>query len=203
MSEGANKSIDKKGSRSKSVKMNWATYLHKVKQQVHPNLGMASDAMIVLNALVEDYKDRMIKASINCAADNKSGTVKAKHTRTAAALLLDGQLLKHTNSEGEKAWVKYVAAEEAAAKAKALAKKQAARVGKRAGCLDNRCAASRLTTSNAMPGPASWTPERPRAAANTSLRNTHTTMKPGSSEATEPTACKSGPAWFCGTWLTR
>ena len=97
----------KKKSRSKTPKMNWATYLHKIKNQVHPNVGMASDAMFVINGIVEDYKDRLIKESFKSAEAVNGGTVKAKHCRTAAALILDGDLLKYTNSEGEKAWTKY------------------------------------------------------------------------------------------------
>lgn len=96
-----------KKKRSKTPKMNWATYLYKIKNQVHPNVGMASDAMFVINGIVEDYKERLIKESFKSAADAQGGTVKSKHARAAAALLLDGELLKHTNSEGEKAWVKY------------------------------------------------------------------------------------------------
>jgi hypothetical protein len=99
----------KKKKRSGGPKMNWATYLYKIKNQVHPSVGMASDAMFVINGIVEDYKERLIKESFKSAADAQGGTVKAKHARTAAALLLDGNLLKYTNVEGEKAWAKYQA----------------------------------------------------------------------------------------------
>ena len=93
-----------------AAKMNWATYLYKIKKQVHPDVGMASDAMFVLNGIIEDYKERLINESYKSAEAAAGGTVKAKHARTAASLLLDGQILKHTISEGEKAWSKYATA---------------------------------------------------------------------------------------------
>jgi hypothetical protein len=65
--------------------------------------------MYVLNGIIEDYKERLINESYKSAEAAAGGTVKAKHARTAAALLLDGQILKHTMTEGEKAWAKYAA----------------------------------------------------------------------------------------------
>jgi histone H2B len=90
-----------------ATKMNWATYLYKIKKQVHPDVGMASDAMYTLNSIIEDYKERMIKESFKSAEDTGSSTVKAKHARAAAALMLDGDILKYTNTEGEKACTKF------------------------------------------------------------------------------------------------
>jgi histone H2B len=113
-SEGVTKSIDKSSKKGKrtpgATRMNWAGYLHKLQKQRHPDLSMASDAMFTLNGMVEDFKERMIKASYNNADDLGSGTVKSKHCRAAAAMILDGQLLKYTNTEGEKAWHKYAGA---------------------------------------------------------------------------------------------
>jgi histone H2B len=99
--------IKKKGKRGGVPKMHWATYLHKVKGQVHPDLGMASDAMFVVNGIVEDFKERLINESFAQALIVKSGTLKAKHGRSAASILLDGGLLKHTMAEGHKACEKY------------------------------------------------------------------------------------------------
>lgn len=114
----------KKIKRGGPPRMNWATYLHKIKGQVHPDLGMASDAMFVLNGIIEDYKERMILESYKSAESLKGGTIKSKHARMAAALLLDGQLLKQTVAEGEKRLAKYIEVEEALAAARAAAKKE-------------------------------------------------------------------------------
>ena len=99
------KTIKKK--KNNPNKMNWATYLSKIHKQVHPNLGMSHDAMFVVNGIIEDYKERLIKESFKSAEDAGGGTVKAKHARVAATLLLDGSLLKQTMSEGEQAGAKY------------------------------------------------------------------------------------------------
>jgi len=105
-SEGATKGIKKK-TRSSTPKMNWATNLYRIKKSVNSDVGIASDAMFVLNAIVEEYKDRMIKESFKIAETLNEGTVKSKHARMAAELKLNGDLLKHTKTEGEKAWAKY------------------------------------------------------------------------------------------------
>lgn len=99
--------IKKKGKRGGAPKMNWATYLHKVKAQIHPDLGMASDAMFVVNGMVEDFKERLINESFAQALNVKSGTLKAKHGRSAASIMLDGEILKHTMAEGHRACEKY------------------------------------------------------------------------------------------------
>ena len=99
------KTIKKK--KNNPNKMNWATYLSKIKHQVHPKLGISTDAMFIVNGIIEDYKERLIKESFKSAEDAGGGTVKAKHARVAASLLLDGSLLKQTMAEGEKAWAKY------------------------------------------------------------------------------------------------
>jgi len=127
------KSGKKKIKRGGPPRMNWATYLHKIKGQKHPELGMASDAMYVLNGIVEDYKERMILESYKSAESLKGGTIKSKHARMAAALLLDGQLLKHTVAEGEKTLAKYIEVEEALAAARAAAKKDKADKAAKAG----------------------------------------------------------------------
>ena len=93
--------------KSRGTKMPWATYLYKIKSNTTPHLGINADAMFVLNGIVEHYKDKMIHESFRSAEEDGKGTVKAKHSRTAAALLLDGQVLKRTIAESEKAWAKY------------------------------------------------------------------------------------------------
>ena len=113
MPPAANSSAKSGGIKKKrtngATKMNWATYLNKVKSQVHPSVGMASDAMFVVNGIVEEFKERMIREAFKSAEDAKGGTVKSKHARIAANLLLEGDLLKFTMVEGEKAWAKYQA----------------------------------------------------------------------------------------------
>ena len=89
MSDGPAKAIDKDGKKGKKksghAKMNWATYLYKIKGQVHPNLGMASDAMFVINGIVEDYKERMIKEAFKSAADREVVDARGAHRSVVAA----------------------------------------------------------------------------------------------------------------------
>ena len=109
MSSVENTGIQKKKAvRNKgTAKMQWATYLQRVKQQAVPELGIASDAMFVYNGLVDHFVTKLIDTSYKVALDHASGTLKSKHARSAAALILHGKLLKYTNAAGEKAWAQY------------------------------------------------------------------------------------------------
>ncbi|KAJ3600525.1 hypothetical protein NHX12_031506 [Muraenolepis orangiensis] len=76
--------------RRKSRKESYAIYVYKVLKQVHPDTGISSKAMGIMNSFVNDIFERI-----------------AREIQTAVRLLLPGELAKHAVSEGTKAVTKY------------------------------------------------------------------------------------------------
>uniref|UniRef100_A0A8K9WUF5 Histone H2A n=1 Tax=Oncorhynchus mykiss TaxID=8022 RepID=A0A8K9WUF5_ONCMY len=81
--------------RRKSRKESYAIYVYKVLKQVHPDTGISSKAMGIMNSFVNDIFERIAGESSRLAHYNK------------LRLLLPGELAKHAVSEGTKAVTKY------------------------------------------------------------------------------------------------
>ena len=81
-----------KGGRSKKRKESYAIYIYKVLKQVHPDTGVSSKAISIMNSFVNDLFEWM-------AAEH--------YNKKAVRLLLPGELAKHGVSEGTKAVTKY------------------------------------------------------------------------------------------------
>ena len=106
----AQKSIakgDKKKKRKR--KESYSIYIYKVLKQVHPDTGISSKAMNIMNSLVGDIFDRVAREASNLAKYNKRSTISSREIQTAVRLLLPGELAKHAVSEGTKAVTKYTA----------------------------------------------------------------------------------------------
>ncbi|KFP24663.1 Histone H2B 5 [Colius striatus] len=88
---------DKK--RKKSRKESYSIYVYKVLKQVHPDTGISSKAMGIMNSFVNDI--------FELAPYNKRPTITSREIQTAVRLLLPGELAKHAVSEGTKAVTKY------------------------------------------------------------------------------------------------
>eukprot|EP00029_Vermamoeba_vermiformis_P007042 TRINITY_DN2927_c0_g1_i1.p1 TRINITY_DN2927_c0_g1~~TRINITY_DN2927_c0_g1_i1.p1 ORF type:complete len:200 (+),score=36.76 TRINITY_DN2927_c0_g1_i1:50-649(+) len=86
---------------------NFATYLYKVLKQVHPNLGISSKAMSIMNSFMNDLFDRIATEAGRLARYNMKHTITSREIQTAVRLLLPGELAKHAVSEGTKAVTKY------------------------------------------------------------------------------------------------
>ncbi|CAB0035820.1 unnamed protein product [Trichogramma brassicae] len=97
---------DKKAKR-KSRKESFGIYLYKVLKQVHPDTGVSSKAMIIMNNLVNDIFERIATEASRLAAYSKKSTITSREIQTAVRLLLPGELAKHAISEGTKAVTKY------------------------------------------------------------------------------------------------
>uniref|UniRef100_A0A5S6QP39 Histone H2B n=1 Tax=Trichuris muris TaxID=70415 RepID=A0A5S6QP39_TRIMR len=102
------KSGDKK--RKRSRKESFASYIYKVLKQVHPDTGISSKAMSIMNSFVNDVFDRIAAESSRLAHYNNRHTISSREIQTAVRLLLPGELSKHAVSEGTKAVTKYTSA---------------------------------------------------------------------------------------------
>ncbi|XP_078059725.1 histone H2B 1/2-like [Mustelus asterias] len=110
--KGAKKVIKKpvvKGGkkRRKSRKESYSIYIYKVMKQVHPDTGMSSKAMSIMNSFVNDIFERIAGEASRLAHYNKRSTISSREIQTAVRLLLPGELAKHAVSEGTKAVTKY------------------------------------------------------------------------------------------------
>ena len=95
----------KKG--KKRRKESYAIYIYKVLKQVHPDTGISSKAMSIMNSFVNDIFERIAAEASRLAHYNKRSTVSSREIQTAVRLLLPGELSKHAVSEGTKAVTKY------------------------------------------------------------------------------------------------
>ena len=113
--ESATKSAVKKVVKSKSErksnrrkrKESYAIYIYKVLKQVHPDTGISSKAMVIMNSFVTDIFERIATESSRLAHYNKKSTITSREIQTSIRLLLPGELPKHAVSEGTKAVTKY------------------------------------------------------------------------------------------------
>ena len=97
---------DKK-KRNKKRRESYAIYIYKVLKQVHPDTGVSSKAMSIMNSFVNDLFERIAAESSRLAHYNKRSTITSREIQTAVRLLLPGELAKHAVSEGTKAVTKY------------------------------------------------------------------------------------------------
>ncbi|CAJ0917759.1 unnamed protein product [Ranitomeya imitator] len=96
--------------RRKSRKESYAIYVYKVLKQVHPDTGISSKAMGIMNSFVNDIFERIAGEASRLAHYNKRSTITSREIQTAVRLLLPGELAKHAVSEGTKAVTKYTSA---------------------------------------------------------------------------------------------
>ena len=101
----AARSGDKK--RRKSRKESYSVYIYRVLKQVHPDTGVSSKAMSIMNSFVNDVFERIAAEASRLAHYNKRSTISSREIQTAVRLILPGELAKHAVSEGTKAVTKY------------------------------------------------------------------------------------------------
>jgi histone H2B len=96
---------DKK--RHRKRRESYAIYIYKVLKQVHPDTGISSKAMSIMNSFVNDIFERIAAEASRLAHYNRRSTITSREVQTAVRLLLPGELAKHAVSEGTKAVTKY------------------------------------------------------------------------------------------------
>ncbi|XP_008332584.1 histone H2B type 2-K1 [Cynoglossus semilaevis] len=98
---------DKRAKRKVKRRETYAMYIYKVLKQVHPDTGISSRAMSIMNSFVNDLFERIATEASRLAQYNKRSTITSREVQTAVRLLLPGELAKHAVSEGTKAVTKY------------------------------------------------------------------------------------------------
>lgn len=112
-SKGAKKAVKPtkgakgEGKRKKKRKETYSVYIYKVLKQVHPDTGISSKAMSIMNSFVNDIFERIANEASRLSNHNGRSTISSREIQTAVRLLLPGELAKHAVSEGTKAVTKY------------------------------------------------------------------------------------------------
>ncbi|XP_070772842.1 histone H2B 1/2-like [Enoplosus armatus] len=106
--KAVSKTVTKTGKKKRKTRReSYAIYVYKVLKQVHPDTGISSKAMLIMNSFVSDIFERIAGESSRLAQYNKRSTITSREIQTAVRLLLPGELAKHAVSEGTKAVTKY------------------------------------------------------------------------------------------------
>ena len=95
------------GKRRRKRKETYAVYIYKVLKQVHPDTGISSKAMSIMNSFVNDIFERIATEASRLSTHNGRSTISSREVQTSVRLLLPGELAKHAVSEGTKAVTKY------------------------------------------------------------------------------------------------
>ena len=93
--------------RRRCRKESYSVYIYKVLKQVHPDTGISSKAMSIMNSFVTDIFESIASEASRLAHYSKRSTISSREIQTAVRLLLPGELAKHAVSEGTKAVTKY------------------------------------------------------------------------------------------------
>ena len=107
------KAVKKTGAKrtyKKSRQETFKIYIYKVLKQVHPDTGISSKSMKIMDSFVRDIFERVASQANTLARYNKKSTISSREIQTAVRLLLPGELSKHAVSEGTKAVTKYTQA---------------------------------------------------------------------------------------------
>ena len=70
-----------KGGKSKKRKESYAIYIYKVLKQVHPDTGVSSKAMSIMNSFVNDLFERIAAEASRLAHYNKRSTITSRVER--------------------------------------------------------------------------------------------------------------------------
>ena len=93
--------------RNRKRKESYGIYIYKVLKQVHPDTGISSRGMSIMNSFVNDIFERIAAEASRLSQYNKKSTISSREVQTAVRLLLPGELAKHAVSEGTKAVTRY------------------------------------------------------------------------------------------------
>ena len=88
---------------SKKKVETYKIYIYKVLKQVHPDTGISSKAMSIMNSFINDIFEKIATEAAKLARYNKKPTVTSREIQTSVRLILPGELAKHAVSEGTKA----------------------------------------------------------------------------------------------------
>merc|ERR1712224_583057 len=104
------KKLEFKITKKKSKRESYKIYIYKVLKQVHPDTGISSKAMSIMNSFLNDIFDKIASEASRLSLYNKKSTITSREIQTAVRLVLPGDLAKHAVSEGTKAVTQYTLA---------------------------------------------------------------------------------------------
>lgn len=96
-----------KSTRKKKRTESYGSYIYKVLKQVHPETGVSTKAMSIMNSFVVDIFERIANEAGKLATYNQTKTLTSREIQSAVRLILPGELAKHAVSEGTKSVTKY------------------------------------------------------------------------------------------------
>ena len=105
--KGGKKVARKVIKRRRARKESYGSYIYQVLKQVHPDVGVSTKAMKIMNSFVNDAFERIAGEASRLAVLNKRSTISSREIQTSVRLILPGELAKHAVSEGTKAVTKY------------------------------------------------------------------------------------------------
>jgi histone H2B len=105
----AKKTTDSKA-KKKKISKTYNICIYKVLKQVHPDTGISSKAMSIMNSFINDIFEKIAGEASRLARYNKKPTITSREIQTAVRLILPGELAKHAVSEGTKAVTKFTSA---------------------------------------------------------------------------------------------
>ncbi|XP_078435813.1 histone H2B.11 [Wolffia australiana] len=97
----------KKKKKAKKSVETYKIYIFKVLKQVHPDIGISSKAMGIMNSFINDIFEKLAQEASRLARYNKKPTITSREIQTSVRLVLPGELAKHAVSEGTKAVTKF------------------------------------------------------------------------------------------------
>ncbi|KAG0466538.1 hypothetical protein HPP92_018118 [Vanilla planifolia] len=97
----------KKKKKTKKGSETYKIYIFKVLKQVHPDIGISSKAMSIMNSFINDIFEKLAQEASRLARYNKKPTITSREIQTSVRLVLPGELAKHAVSEGTKAVTKF------------------------------------------------------------------------------------------------
>jgi histone H2B len=106
----AKKSVGGKKKSAKKKVETYKIYIYKVLKQVHPDTGISSKAMSIMNSFINDLFEKIAGEASKLSRYNKKPTITSREIQTAVRLVLPGELAKHAVSEGTKAVTKFTSA---------------------------------------------------------------------------------------------
>ncbi|KAL0534157.1 hypothetical protein IC582_028441 [Cucumis melo] len=102
--EGKRRSKNSSGSGREGYKR----YVFKVLKQVHPEIGISGQAMLILNNFMNDMFQRLAEEATKLSKYTGGMTLSSREIQGAVRLVLPGELGKHAIAEGTKAVSNYV-----------------------------------------------------------------------------------------------
>ncbi|KAG6523158.1 histone H2B-like [Zingiber officinale] len=97
----------KKKTKAKKGSETYKIYIFRVLKQVHPDIGISSKAMSIMNSFINDIFEKLAQEAARLARYNKKPTITSREIQTSVRLVLPGELAKHAVSEGTKSVTKF------------------------------------------------------------------------------------------------